>query len=167
MNLNRRMLSTLDVNKLRIAVGRAAQCWLTDVPHLDALRTAVGRSREAPASTFPGDVITMNSRFALRNLSTDGWSVYELVYPEESAVHRNKISVLSSAGMALLGARVGEEVAWTSSSGAEVARVEKILYQPEAAAPRDAGAPNGAGAARERAADPERARTPLAAVATT
>jgi transcription elongation GreA/GreB family factor len=40
---------------------------------------------------------------------------------------------LSPMGMALHGARVGEQVAWLSSAGPEVARIEKLLYQPESA----------------------------------
>jgi regulator of nucleoside diphosphate kinase len=132
MKLTRRTLSTLDTRKLRAVVDRAERCWITDVPHLDVLRTAIRRARTAQPAAFPGDVITMNSRFALRNMLTDEWSAYELVYPEEEAVHRNKISVLSSAGMSLLGARVGEEVVWTSSAGPEIALVEKLLHQPEA-----------------------------------
>jgi regulator of nucleoside diphosphate kinase len=134
MIVNTRTLSTLDTRKLRKAVDRAARCWITDVPHLDLLRSVIRRARAAPAAEFPGDLITMNSRFVLKNVLTGETGAYELVYPAEEAVHRNKISVLSSAGMALLGARVGEELVWTSSAGPEVGLVQKLLRQPEAAA---------------------------------
>ena len=134
MYWNRRTLSTLDTRKLRDVVDRAERCWMTDVPHLDVLRSAIPRARMAPPAEFPGDVITMKSRFALKNMLTGESGVYELVYPEDQAIHRNKISVLSSAGMALLGTRVGEEVVWTSSAGPEVGLVQKLLHQPEAAA---------------------------------
>ena len=132
MYLNRRTLSTLDTRKLRDVVDRAERCWMTDVPHLDVLRSAVRSARTAPPAAFPGDVITMNSRFVLKNMLTDESGAYELVYPAEEAIHRNRISVLSSAGMALLGARVGEEIVWTSSAGPEVGLVQKLLHQPEA-----------------------------------
>jgi regulator of nucleoside diphosphate kinase len=133
MYLNRRTLSTLDTRKLREVLDRAARCWMTDVPHLDVLRSAIRRARTASPAAFPGDVITMNSRFALKNVLTGESGVYELVYPTEQAIHRNRISVLSSAGMALLGARVGEELVWTSSTAPEVGLVKKLLHQPEAA----------------------------------
>ena len=134
MYWNRRTLSTLDTRKLRDVVVRADRCWMTDVPHLDVLRAAIRRARTAPPAAFPSDVITMKSRFALKNMLTGESSAYELVYPEDQAIHRNKISVLSSPGMALLGASVGEEVVWTSSAEPEVALVQKLLHQPEAAA---------------------------------
>ena len=133
MNLNTRTLSTLDTRKLRDVVDRAGRCWMADVPHLDVIRSALRRARTTPPARFPGDVITMNSRFVLKNVLTGEAGTYELVYPAEQAVHRNRISVLSSAGMALLGARVGEELVWTSSAGPEVGLVQRILHQPEAA----------------------------------
>ena len=136
MYLNRRTLSTLDTRKLRDVVDRAERCWMTDVPHLDVLRSAIRRARTTPPAAFPGDVITMNSRFVLKNTLTGESGAYELVYPAEEAIHRNRISVLSSAGMALLGARVGEELVWTSSAGPEVSLVHKLLYQPEVATRR-------------------------------
>jgi regulator of nucleoside diphosphate kinase len=133
MNLNTRTLSTLDTKKLRQVLDRAARCWMTDVPHLDVLRSAIRRARTAPPAAFPYDVVTMNTRFVLENALTGESGAYELVYPAEEAVHRNRISVLSTAGMALLGARVGEELVWTSSAGPEVGLVQKLLHQPEAA----------------------------------
>jgi hypothetical protein len=36
-------------------------------------------------------------------------------------------------GMALYGARVGEEVCWMSAKGPEVATVQRLIYQPESA----------------------------------
>ena len=75
----------------------------------------------------------MNSRFALRDHDTGETISYTLVYPEEEAVHEGKLSVLSPMGMALYGARVGEEVCWTSAAGPQVATVTKLLYQPESA----------------------------------
>ena len=132
MNLNTRTLSTLDTRKLRDLVDRSARCWMTDVPHLDVLRSVIRRARTAPPAAFPYDVVTMNSRFVLTNVLTGESGVYALVYPAEESIHRNRISVLSSAGMALLGARVGEELVWTSSAGPEVGLVQKLLHQPEA-----------------------------------
>jgi regulator of nucleoside diphosphate kinase len=132
MIVNTRTLSTLDTRKLRKAVDRAARCWMTDVPHLDLLRSVLQRARAAPPAEFPSDLLTMNSRFVLKNVLTGESGAYELVYPAEEAVHRNRISVMSSAGMALLGARVGEERVWTSSAGPEVGLVQELLYQPEA-----------------------------------
>jgi regulator of nucleoside diphosphate kinase len=82
------------------------------------------------------DVITMNSRFVLRDEHTGETIIYTLVYPEEEAPHDGKVSVLSPMGMVLYGAKVGEEVCWMSSSGPQAATVRELLYQPESAGHR-------------------------------
>ena len=59
---------------------------------------------------------------------------YTLVYPEDESLRDGTVSILSPMGMALLGARVGEEVHWDSADGPQVARIVELLFQPEAAA---------------------------------
>ena len=61
---------------------------------------------------------------------------YSLVYPDQAAPAAGKVSVLSPMGMALFGARVGDQVCWVSAAGPEVGRVRQIFYQPEAAGRR-------------------------------
>ena len=128
---NRRTFSAADAEKLTAAMDRAAGCWLTDVPHLGAFRSVVRRAHVVPPADVPADVITMNSRFAVENVNTGEWGYYALVYPEQQAIRRGWVSVLSPAGMALLGARVGEEVCWMSAAGPEVAMVRRLFHQPE------------------------------------
>jgi regulator of nucleoside diphosphate kinase len=128
---NRRTFSAADTKRLTTAIDHAAGCWLTDVPHLDAFRSVVRRGHVVPPADVPTDVITMNSRFAVENVNTGEWGYYALAYPEEAAIRRGWVSVLSPAGMALLGARVGEEVCWMSTAGPEVAKVRRLFHQPE------------------------------------
>ena len=132
MLLTKRIMSAEDRERLLPAVDRARNSWLTYAPYLEMFRSELRRTRAVPPSQVPGDLITMNSRFAMSDPRGEGSIAYTLVYPEEEATHLGKISVLSPMGTALLGARVGEEVAWISSDGPEVARVERLLYQPEA-----------------------------------
>ena len=132
MLLTKRIVSADDHERLIPVLDRARNSWLTYAPYLELFRTQLGRSRAVPPSQVPGDVVTMNSRFVLSHPRGDGSIAYTLVYPEEEAPHAGKISVLSPMGAALLGARVGEEVAWISSDGPEVATVQRLIYQPEA-----------------------------------
>jgi regulator of nucleoside diphosphate kinase len=75
----------------------------------------------------------MDSRFALHDGRTGDTICYTLVYPEEEAQLNGKVSVISPMGMALYGARVGEEVVWMAPSSPQIATVKRLLYQPEAA----------------------------------
>jgi regulator of nucleoside diphosphate kinase len=105
--------------------------WATDAPDLTSFRWHLQRSRTLPAEKVPGDVITMNSGFALRDEHTGDTICYTLVYPEHETLHDGKLSVLSPMGMVLYGAKVGEEVRWMSASKTQVATVKRLLYQPE------------------------------------
>jgi regulator of nucleoside diphosphate kinase len=133
MLLAAQLASVNDKHKLLESVDRALDCWATYAPYLEFFRGRLRRSRSIPAAEVPEDVITMNSRFAVRNDQTGETICYTLVYPEDHAPRDGKISVLSPMGMALYGARVGEEVCWTSAAGPEVATVKRLMYQPEAA----------------------------------
>ena len=132
MLLTERILSADDRERLIPAVDRARASWLTYAPYLEQFRSQLRRSRGVASSDVPGDVITMNSRFVLSHPGDEAWISYTLVYPEEESPELGKVSVLSPMGVALLGARVGEEVCWIATDGPQAATVERLLYQPEA-----------------------------------
>jgi regulator of nucleoside diphosphate kinase len=132
MLMNRRIVSALDHERLIAAVDRARSAWTTYAPNLNFFSAELRRGEALHPADVPGDVITMNSRFALRDVRTDEVMAYELVYPDCEAVRLGKVSVLSPMGMAVLGAYVGDDVAWASADGPVVARIERLLYQPEA-----------------------------------
>jgi regulator of nucleoside diphosphate kinase len=133
MLLSRRIVSANDNVRLAAAVDRARRSWQTYAPYLDQFRAELRRAPALAASDLPRDVITMNSRFAVTNPRADESICYALVYPEAEAPADGLLSVLSPMGMALLGARVGDVVCWHSADGPEVARVDRLIYQPEAA----------------------------------
>jgi regulator of nucleoside diphosphate kinase len=130
---SKRIFSAEDKHRLIAAVERAGKSWLMDVPHLDVFRSVVRRHPAVRVADVPDDVITMNSGFVLENVITGESGLYELVYPHDAAIERHRISVLSPPGMALIGARVGEELCWSSAVGPTVAKVRRLVHQPEAA----------------------------------
>ena len=129
----KKVVSVQDHERLKTAVDRARSSWLTYAPCLDSFRTGLRTAQAVPPAEVPGDMITMNSRFAVLDPRTGQSICYTLVYPEHESREKGKLSVLSPMGMALLAARVGDEVRWTSGDGPEVARVQNLLYQPEKA----------------------------------
>jgi regulator of nucleoside diphosphate kinase len=137
MLLCRKVVSEQDNERLVAAIDRARSSWLTYAPYLDSLRSELRKARPVPPAGVPQDMITMNSRFAVLDPRTGESICYTLVYPEDEAREQGKLSVLSPMGMALFGARVGDEVRWISSDGPEVARVRNLLYQPEKAGDHD------------------------------
>lgn len=98
-----------------------------------ALRQELQRGRVVAAQEVPQGVVTMNSRVRVRHLDERVSKTYTVVYPADADIDQGKISVLAPIGAALIGARVGQVVEFSAPVGQRRLRVDKILYQPEAA----------------------------------
>jgi regulator of nucleoside diphosphate kinase len=82
---------------------------------------------------IPGDVVTMNTRLRYADLTAHDVKEISVVYPEEADAAKERVSVLSPIGNALLGMKVGQVTNLRLPRGGERAlRVLRILYQPEA-----------------------------------
>lgn len=101
--------------------------------YLDKLRGELDRAQIVLPQDVPADVITMNSKVALLDLDTQEEEIYTLVYPENANTAEGKVSILAPIGTAMLGYRVGDVFEWEVPAGKRRLKVEKILYQPEAA----------------------------------
>ena len=101
--------------------------------YLDNLRGELNRAQIVTPQEIPADAITMNSKVALLDLDTREEEVYTLVYPENADSAEGKISILAPIGTAMLGYRVGDVFEWEVPAGKRRLKVDRILYQPEAA----------------------------------
>jgi regulator of nucleoside diphosphate kinase len=97
------------------------------------LKRELDRGKLVPAPNVPKRVVTMRSRVRVRDLGTDESEIYTLAYPEEANINEGKLSVLAPLGTALLGMRVGQRVEVKVPAGTRRVKVERLLYQPEAA----------------------------------
>jgi len=101
---------------------------------VDRLRRELERARIVPAAEVDGDVVTMNSHLRVRDLDTGAAERLTLVFHGDADVFGGRLSVLSPLGTALIGQRAGDRIEWDAhGGGARRLRVERILYQPEAA----------------------------------
>lgn len=105
----------------------------------DRLDREVARARIVPSSEVGSDVVTMNTRLVVEELTSDAPSrVVTVVYPEDAAPEEGRISVLSPLGCALLGLRVGQTIEWSvPARPTSRYRVGTVLYQPQAASARE------------------------------
>ncbi len=70
-----------------------------------------------PMEQLPCDVVTMHARFTYADQLTGTLREIELVYPDEADPAQGKISVLTPVGSAMIGLRVGQEIAWEFPDG--------------------------------------------------
>jgi regulator of nucleoside diphosphate kinase len=133
----RTLVSLVDRDRLAESVRTARASWRTYAPYLDWFRNRLAGARAVPSAGVPADVLTMNTRFTVRDLKSGEAAGYTLVYPNDEAPDEGKLSVLSPMGTALLGARVRDVVRWVGADGPRAVEVEQILYQPEDAGDYD------------------------------
>ena len=123
-NVGDRKLTELDFTRLMKFTAAGTMPQLVDV--LDEADIV------APQA-MPADVVTMYSRFVIRDLRLQRSQTLVVCYPADADASRGYVSVLSPAGMALVGQPTGAVVRWVGAGGREsVVQVERILFQPEA-----------------------------------
>ncbi|NPT41367.1 transcription elongation factor GreAB [Paraburkholderia sp. 1N] len=123
-------LTELDVARLeKHAAAPGADAKLQDM--LDGVleRAVIVESRDIPAN-----IVTMNSQATLVDETSGEPMTWTVVYPPNADFAQGRLNVFSPLGLALLGAKRGERIRFTPPSGTEkVLKLEKILFQPEAA----------------------------------
>lgn len=124
-DLDRRRLGTLIANAIQVDAARRR--YLVDLEH------ELEDAANVDARDVPCDVVTMNSIVQISDLDRGRRNTYTLVYPDDADAKKNRISVLTPAGAAILGYRVGDVIRWPASKGLLRMRIDKILYQPERA----------------------------------
>ena len=103
-----------------------------DPASADALRHELERATIVPAEQMPSYVVTLYTRFRLKDLDTGEVQDYTLVLPGQAAPRAGTLSVLAPLGTALLGYKDLDVVEWVVPAGRRRFRVEAVLYQPEA-----------------------------------
>jgi regulator of nucleoside diphosphate kinase len=137
-----------------VEITRAKANTLRWAMFIDDLRRAVSRARVVQPARVPGDVVTMQSKIRLSDLTREREEVYTLVYPEDADLAQGKLSVLSPLGTALLGARVGDVVSLVTGTGPRTIKISSVLYQPETAERVGALPPNHGGSVMNRFTHP-------------
>ena len=126
-------ITSFDLERLEELIAVAIEFRYHSRKDLDALEEELSQAEVVRPQKMPPDVVTMNSKLALRDLDTSQEMVYRLVFPKDADIDSGAISVLAPVGTAVLGYREGDVIEWPVPSGKRRIKVEKILYQPEAA----------------------------------
>jgi regulator of nucleoside diphosphate kinase len=103
------------------------------IEHIAALNHHLRSAALVNPKDVPRNVITMNSRVVLRDLDSRKRLHCTLADPHDVSLFGDRLSVAAPPGIALLGKHVGQIVQWTLGNKVRRLRVERILYQPEAA----------------------------------
>jgi len=133
MNRRNIILSSLDVKRIRKYIEDAKQRGKLSDFEIQRLVYEVNTAEIREPHDIPDNIVTMNSEinFSFINLSKQG--KIKIVYPDLADVKKGKISIFSPIANALLGHKEGDVIDWIGPMGEMNMRIEKIVYQPEAA----------------------------------
>ena len=126
-------ITDYDLYRLRLLLDASIRLEGRDTKYLRDLKDELDRAQVVRSSQIPPSVITMNSKFVLRDLEADESAEYTLVFPGRANIERGRISVITPIGTALLGKREFETVDLDSPAGKKRFQILELLYQPEAA----------------------------------
>lgn len=97
----------------------------------DRLLDELGRARVVPAEKMPESVVTIGSRVTYRDETTGQVKSVMLVYPEAADIARQRVSVMTPIGVALLGLAEGAAFYWDTRDNQRrtltVIRVEQTV----------------------------------------
>ena len=131
------LVTKTDSSRLRDMIGSIRKSLPTlNHPLESYLRDLEGhlaRTAKVSPTAVGADTVTMNSKVRLRDLDSGTSQLVTLAYDADADPFGEKLSVLTGLGASLLGARVGDVVEWETRRGPRRLRVERILFQPEAA----------------------------------
>jgi regulator of nucleoside diphosphate kinase len=130
-------ITTHDYERLKQMINCFKNIWIKDQNSLEKLQSELDRANIVPSLLVGHDVVTMNSRVKLKDIDTQETMEYEVVFPQEANLERNKLSILAPVGTALLGYRIGDKIRWEVPAGVRTLEIVQILYQPEAAGEHD------------------------------
>ena len=122
-----------DMKRLKELVKVARDFNREDEKYLRDLEGELQKAQIVKSKDIPSGVITMNSKVLLKDLNSNEEVTYTVVFPENADPDQDNISILTPIGTALLGYHQGDVVQWVVPAGTVRLKVEKILYQPEAA----------------------------------
>lgn len=126
-------ITQFDKERLEELMGVARFFGGSSRADLQDLEEEMKRAHIVSPQEIPSDVVTMNSQVLLCDIDTLETMTYTLVFPKDADIDSGSISVLAPVGTAILGYRQGDIVEWPVPSGIRRLRIEKVLYQPEAA----------------------------------
>ena len=126
-------ITTFDIDRLKGLLPVASEFDYSNRSDLSELASELCRAKIVDSKEIPPDVVTMNSRVKLLDVDINEEMEFTLVFPGDSNIDEGKISVIAPIGTAILGYSAGDTIEWHVPAGKRRIRIEKILFQPEAA----------------------------------
>jgi regulator of nucleoside diphosphate kinase len=118
-----RLMGIIDVSSTKIKAPSV----------VDNLYKSLCSAKMLPPEKIDHEIVTMNSRVHLKDLTSKRETEITITYPREADPVERRVSVFSEIGSALLGRKESDVVSWKIPGGMGLFEIIKVTYQPEAA----------------------------------
>lgn len=126
--LGHSIICTHNRQRLGTIIDEARRCGMVSQTLLMFLEEKLELAECVSPPEIPDSVVTMNSRFRLRDAVAGNVASYVLCYPESAGATSEDLSVLDPIGCAILGCRVGDEIVAEDASGMRRLQLVEVLY---------------------------------------
>lgn len=127
------IINRLDYARIKKCINDAKQFKSISSIEAEKLIKELDKAKIVEPEAIPSNVVTMNSIVKLSFLNNNKQVQFQIVYPDQSNLKENKISIFSPIATALIGYKVTDEIEWIVPAGLTNIRIDEIIYQPEAA----------------------------------
>ena len=129
------LITSADMSRLRRLLESALNLFRHDRLYLDVLKQELEAAKVVENEELPRDLVTLNSRVHIRDLDTGKEMVCSVVFPKDSYVSADRLSVLEPIGTAVLGRRVGDIFECRVPAGIRRVKLEGIETEASASLP--------------------------------
>lgn len=84
------------------------------------------RAKQVTRRNLPENVVTVNARVTIKDLSTSEFQNFVFVAPDKAKKKNKTESILSTMGLALVGCREGDVVSWVFDDGIKEVEVVSV-----------------------------------------
>ena len=127
------IVNKLDYLRIQKRINEARQKKTIETSEAEKLLNEINTAVLMEPQEIPDDVVTMNSVVSISFSESGRNQEFKIVYPDEANFKEKRVSIFSPIATALLGFRVGDLIEWMLPGGLTKIRIDRIIYQPEAA----------------------------------
>lgn len=122
------VVASSDVERLHMLINSSESSRRHDQERLRVLNDELAAAEVIEDSEMPMSVVALNSYVDFTDLGTGRRHKYQVVFPPEADLSRNRVSVLAPIGIAMLGRRVGTEIECPILRGVRRFRIEQVRH---------------------------------------
>jgi regulator of nucleoside diphosphate kinase len=126
-------ITKFDLERLEDLLAAAREFNYRDRGDLEELEAELQEGKLVDSKSVPSNVVTMNSRVELIDVDENKSMIFTLTFPKDADIDAGKLSVLSPVGTAIIGRSEGDVIEWRVPARFRRFKIQKLLYQPEAA----------------------------------